>query len=699
MTLNPAFAIIISVRKTGMQAGKLIETLNSQLIDAQVAYYAGDPILSDGEYDALEAQLISLVNANSNFANLATVLTRVGDSKNSLTRIKHDRPMLSIENYYTPESYIAAAKNYGDVVLEEPKRDGISCELSYKNGRLIRAVTRGDGEAGEDMTEQVHACKYIPQYFGGKNLPKNLPSDLRIRGELVMRKSELARINALGGKQYSNTRNLVAGTMKQQDMSIVASREILLMPWDMYSPDQDDLLPDSAIARMNLAYALGFPKYEGIAVATSAKGAIEGALNKLLEFIKTTDVVCDGVVIKADSHKVRNTLGVAEKFTRYQHCFKPQNLSAQTKLAGIEFGLGRTGKVTPVAILEPVDLGGAMISRANLCNETYMENLDIMIGSIVKILRSGDVIPYITGVVNNKGARKLPFPTHCPSCNSILRIQNDSGIAQRFCDNSACPGKAAQQFVYIGHRDTLEIDNLGASMSAELVDFDITNIADLFEFGNASLNSAASFSKSKQNDLALVSSFKNAGFRSGVNTLKMVKSLEVAKTATWERWIASLNIPMVGHSLGEDISKALNLTSDDMGKLPKLLLTLPALNIEKLGPVKTASIVDWAKNKNNVNLCNRLHAAGVRPTGLVTVPTAGKKLEGVDFCITGSFARGSRPGITADLEKLGAIAHSSVTKDVNLLICGEAAGSKLAKAQKLGINIVGDDWLTEALGK
>lgn len=682
-----------------MQAGKLIETLNSQLIEAQAAYYAGDPILSDGEYDTLEAQLISLVNSNPNFANLATVLTRVGDSKNSLTRIKHDRPMRSIENYYTPESYIAASKNYGDVVLEEPKRDGISCEISFKNGRLVRAVTRGDGEAGEDMTEQVHACKAIPQYFGGKNLPKNLPSDLRVRGELVMRQSELARINALGGKQYSNTRNLVAGTMKQQDMSIVASREILLMPWDMYSTDQDELLPDSAMSRMNLAHAMGFPKYEGIAVASSAKGAVENALNKLLEFIKTSDVVCDGVVIKADSHKVRNILGVSTKYTRYQHCFKPQNLSAETILLDIEYGLGRTGKVTPVAILKPVDLGGAMVSRANLCNETYMENLGIMIGATITILRSGDVIPYITGVVSTKNAKKLVFPTTCPSCNSTLRISNDSGITQRFCDNSGCPGKAAEQFVYVGHRDTLEIDNLGASMAEELVNHGVESISDLFEFGNTSLLSAASFSKSKHNDLALIAKFKNDGFRSGVNTLKMIKSLEQAKTATWDRWIASLNIPMIGHSLGEDIAKILNLTSDDMGNLPKLLLNLPALNLDKLGVVKTASIVDWAKNKSNIDLCSKLYLAGVRPTGLVTVSTAGKKLDGINFCITGSFERGSRPGITVDLEKLGAVAHNSLTKNVNLLICGEEAGSKLDKAKKLGIKIVDSTWLTEVLGK
>jgi DNA ligase (NAD+) len=681
-----------------MNAEQLVKTLNSQLEVAQTAYYDGSPILSDAEYDTLEAQLSALIEVNPQFASFAAVLFHVGNTKNSLLRIKHERPMLSIENYYTKESYCGAAKSYGVTLLEEPKRDGISCELFYKNGRLIRAVSRGDGESGEDMTEQIRACKAIPQFFVGRNLLKNIPSDLRIRGELVMRQSELARINALGGKQFSNPRNTVSGTMKQKDLSVVASREILLMPWDMYSPDQDDLLPDSAFSRMKLAEALGFPKYEGIIV--TSKKTVEDALDTLLEFIKTSDIVCDGVVIKADSHKVRNILGVGNKFTKYQHCFKPQNLSAQTILLDIEYGLGRTGKITPIAILQPVDLGGAVVSRANLCNETYLENLGIKIGATVTILRSGDVIPYITGVVNSKNGKLVVFPTNCPVCNSLLRIRDNSGITQRFCDNSGCPGKSAEQFVYIGHRDTLEIDNLGASMADELVSFGITNIAELFEFGNLSLNAVASFSNSKQNDLALASRFKNDGFRSGVNTVKLVKSLETAKSATWERWIASLNIPMVGHSLGKDIAIALNLTSDDIGNLPNLLLKLPAMNLDKLGPVKTASIADWANNTNNVTLCARLYNDGVRPTGLTVVkPVAGGLLNDIVFCITGELAHGTRKEVEAMLTALGATAVSDIKKECNLLIVGEKPGSKLANAQKKNVKIVHEDWLTEVLGK
>jgi DNA ligase (NAD+) len=279
--------------------------MNAKLLEAQSAYYAGEPILSDAEYDTLESQLRSLIASNPEFANAATVLSKVGDTKNSDVRIKHDRVMLSIENHYTKESFLDAAKTYGPIVLEEPKRDGISCELSYKFGHLVRAVTRGDGESGEEMTEQVKACGAIPQFLIGEGLP----NDLRIRGELVMRRSELARINALGTRTYANTRNLTAGTMKQQDLKIVASREIILCPWDMYSPDEDHLLSDSAWDRMMLAERLGFPKYEGIKVTQSD---ILSGLDQMLLVIKDADIVSDGVVIKTDSHKLRHQLEAEE---------------------------------------------------------------------------------------------------------------------------------------------------------------------------------------------------------------------------------------------------------------------------------------------------------------------------------------------------------------------------------------------------
>ena len=674
------------------QVRETIIALNKKVVEGQAEYYAGNPTMTDAEYDSLEGQLTALVNANKEFASLATALVKVGAEANSALRIPHARVMLSIENYYTPESFFEASKNYGTWVLVEPKFDGNSCELVFIDGVLTRAVSRGDGSSGEDMTAQVKACKKIPQHIITKI------HDLRIRGEIVMRNSELARINALGGRQYANARNLVAGTLKQLDLSIVRSRELILMPWDMYSPTEDNLLSDSAYDRMKLAFNFGFPHPEGMKVQS---GQVLAELDRILKINEGSDITADGVVIKADSHKVRNLLGVATKFTRYQNCYKSQNQIGITYLRSVEWNVGRTGKVTPVGIVDPITLGGATITRVTLNNETWIQVLGLKINSKVELIRSGDCIPLITAVLDahmTSNLKEIVFPTKCPSCGSILKLDPTAEIVQRFCDNSNCAGKAAEQFAYVGNRETLEIDNLGDSMAAELVAQGITSLADLFEFGNKSLNLAASFSKTKQNDLALVSHFVTSGFRSGVNTLKMVKSLQVAKTATWDRWIAALGISFIGHSLGEDISKALNLDPENMKNLPKLLLTLPKLNLDKLGEVKIASIVDWAKDKNNIQFCTRLYNVGVRPTPL-TAPkkVAGATLAGTEFCITGELSIGTRKEVEKKLEALGAIALSDVRSTCNLVIVGDKPGSKLAKAQKKGIKIVDETWLRKVL--
>ncbi len=684
---------------------KQIKALNAQLIEWADAYYKGSPIVTDAVFDAAEAQLRSLIDNNSDLSPYATYLTTVGSIKENGGRVEHIRPMLSIENYFTEDSFIKATKNYGTVLLIEPKRDGNSSELRFENGKLIQALTRGSGTAGEDMTAQVISLKSVPQQI-------KFLSPLNFRGELVMRNSELARINKIlltkGEKPYANTRNLVAGTLKQKNLKIVAERDIIFIPWDLYSPDDqvEAELPDSAWERMQLAHSLGFMEYEGerilvdptIATFSSHKDFILEETHRILKNNEVSDIAADGVVIKADSHKLRTNLGVGSKYTKFQHCFKPQNLAAETILRSVEWGIGRQGRITPRPTFDPVTLGGAVITHANGNNETWMDNLKLMIGSRITVLRSGDVIPQITGVISNEGAIPIQRPTICPACGDDIVFDIDDDIVFRYCDNSECSGRAAELFAYIGHRDTLEIDNLGESMAVELIETaKVTNIAELFEFGN---RMSADIAKYSEKNVAIAT--KQNGFRSGKNVVKMVKSLEEAKTRNWERWIAAMNIRMVGHSLGEDIAKLLNLGSNDMASLPKKLLTIPNIGMAKLGPAKTASLVKWAQNPHNIDLCKRLASAGVQPTALTTkkVATSGKgaTLVGVNFVMTGELSLGTRKVIAAQLEALGAEELSAVSSTCNLLIVGENPGGKLAKAKAKNIKIVGEDWVKEHLG-
>lgn len=296
----------------------------------------------------------------------------------------------------------------------------------------------------------------------------------------------------------------------------------------------------------------------------------------------------------------------------------------------------------------------------------------------------------------NNQLKEIIFPTKCPSCGTkLVERDTDSDVVQKFCDNSSCPGKAAEHFYYIANRETLEIDCLGSEMAVELVARkDASNIAELFELSNRVVLQWAQF----HSDSKIAEELKDSGFRSGVNALKMFKSVQNAKTATWDRWIACLNIPMIGHSLGRDISKAIGLTTESMKDLPKLFLRSSIESLDKIGIAKFNAIVEWASQKENVDLCKRLYDAGVRPTPLVAkVAVSGAKLSGIKFCITGELSLGSRKEVEKKLEALGAVALSDVKKDCNLVIVGDSPGSKLQKAKDKGIKIVDDTWVVKTL--
>ena len=381
--------------------------MNARLLKASEAYYKkNQPIMSDAEFDKLERQLKQLVAENPEFKALATILASVGtDLTANGGRIPHARPMLSIENQYQKEDVVAfftGLQSTPTICLFESKQDGISAELCFKNGVLVQAVTRGTGTEGEDMTAQVKVLQSIPKTLQNT---VGLPCELRIRGELVMRDSELDRINAnalsKGQKTYASTRNLTAGTMKQKNLTVVAGRDIILMPWDVYSPTDDGDLPDSAYDRMRLLESMGFSQYKGMKVNKVAD--VIPAIDIILGLNAKSDIRADGVVIKVDSHKLRHKLGVGTKYTNYQTCFKPQSAVGETYLRAVEWQVGRSGKLTPVGVVDPITLAGAVITNVTLNNMTWIQNMGLKINSKVRLVRSGDCIPLITGVLDDEG--------------------------------------------------------------------------------------------------------------------------------------------------------------------------------------------------------------------------------------------------------------------------------------------------------
>jgi DNA ligase (NAD+) len=667
----------------------LIRSLNKQVLAAQAAYYSGEPILSDAEYDTLEARLKGIVQSSPWLAEHATSLHKPGDAPLASGRVKHTRPMLSIENKYTkPEITDFFLTLPTPLMLAEPKRDGISCELRYRNRELVQALTRGSGTEGEDITAQVRQVKAIPKSFA-----ELFPfADLNVRGELVMRKSELERINkaarAKGEKEYASTRNLTAGTMKLKDLAEVAKREILFMPWEVYG--DESALNDSGYTRMLMLERAGFPKYEGW-IVDNADHAIK-ILDQVLAQNKESDIIADGVVFKAESHKDRAKMGNGSKVANYQVCFKPQSASGTTYLRSIEWQVGRQGKLTPVATCDPVPLAGAMVTRATLNNITWIDAMGLKLGAKVEMLRSGDVIPQIVKVID-EGDTKIVSPTVCPECFSKLEVLDEerSGIITHWCQNYECVGRVRDLFSFISSRDVLEIDGLGPEMASKIAtDGYARDIGELLEFHTEAMKGLATYG-----DEAFIAKMRKKGFDATLP--KMLRSLEKAKKAPWERWIACLGIPMIGRTLGKVLAAKLKLDAQSMQSLPNLLASLLPGEVEGIGDVKLDMIHTWAKEQRNVEICIALSLNGVQPTNTTVATVAGEPLKGVAFCITGEFTE-DRDSIAEKLTRLGGVSKSGVTSKCNLLIVGDSAGkTKLSKATQLGIKQVGKDWLVQTL--
>jgi len=480
--------------------------------------------------------------------------------------------------------------------------------------------------------------------------------------------------------------------VKLKDISEVAKREILFIPWELYGDGQ---LPDSGYTRMLMLQGVGFAKYEGFMI--DGADMVIKVLDHILAANKESDVIADGVVVKADSHKDRLKMGNGSKVANYQVCFKPQSASGTTYLRSISWQVGRQGKLTPVATCDPVPLAGAMVTRASLNNITWIDAMGLKIGAKVEMLRSGDVIPQIVKVID-EGDEKIVAPSTCPECKSKLEVLDEerSGIITHWCQNLECVGRVRDLFDFIGGRDVLEIDGLGPEMAAKIAGEGFArDIGELFEFQMEAMHALATLGEEK-----FEKSMAKKGF-SGITFRKMILSMEKAKKAPWERWIACLGIPMIGRTLGKVLATALKLDGDSMYRLPLLLTTIQPGQIEGIGEVKFDMILTWAKDKRNGEICDTLYKNGVSPvnsTPKVAEGTA-QPLAGTSFCITGEFSE-DRESLSTKLVSLGAVAKSGVSSKCNLLIVGEGAGkTKLTKAAQLGIKQVGVQWLVQTLSE
>jgi DNA ligase (NAD+) len=694
------------------EAGKgLIISTNNELINARHAYYAqARPIMTDAEYDRMEQQLYDMVKGLPQFRSLATILTTVGsDMVNSGGRIKHRTPMLSLDKTYDFAELTSWLEQFpGQQFVIEPKVDGCSCSTIYINRKLIKAVTRGDGLFGEDVTKQMAASGAVPLTLPEEFYPE---TPVEIRGEVFIAVSQFDKLNkeleAEGEKPYASPRNLAAGSMKLLDLEAVRRRGLRMFVWEVNGIPQDYLSKRSAsldychqaiqyVTRTNPCFPQSI-----LSVCCDPQGVVDAIDNQIrkereIVWLGGLGMHTDGVVIKLVSPQARKEAGLGTRTPHWGLAWKYPSEKKGTVLKDVVWQTGRTGSLTPVGILDPINIGGAMVSRVNLNNYSFITELGIGIGDEVLIKRGGEVIPVCSGIsLKSPTSILIPEPTVC-ACGApiISGINPKSGVLTHWCDNFECSEQLKAKLCYVADRSVLEIDELGPELSTKLVEEDfVTTFSDLMEFSNSIITG---LEKSKSEAVSL--KLTGLGF-SAAQIIKMCKSLETVKTREWDRWLASLEIPGIGRVMSKGLATLCRLQPDDMPRLRDILTK--ALNGEKIdgiGDVKKTEVLSYFATHGQYfdEEVQALYDAGVRPKALIQAAVAGEQpLAGYVVCITGEFySFGEREHLQKCLASIGATIKTGVSKKLTHLIAGAEAGrSKLAKAKELNIPLLREDWL------
>ena len=659
-----------------MTVKEQIEQLRSLLHQHNYNYYVlNTPSISDQEFDSLMRQLQELEELHPEYQDENSPSVRVGsDINKNFTQVSHKYPMLSLSNTYSEgevnEFYqrVRKALNEEFEICCEMKYDGTSISLIYEDGKLMRAVTRGDGEKGDDVTDNVKTIKSIPLVLHGSNYPPVF----EMRGEILMPWDTFEELNrekeAREEPLFANPRNAASGTLKLQNSSIVASRKLDAY---LYYLLGDNLPFDGHYENLQEAQKWGFKISPLMRKCHSTE--------EIFEFInywdierKNLPVATDGIVLKVNSLKQQKNLGFTAKSPRWAIAYKFQAERALTRLNRVTFQVGRTGAVTPVANLEPVQLSGTVVKRASLHNADIIENLDLYIGDLVYVEKGGEIIPKITGVDTALRSfmigEKVKFINQCPECGSTL-IRYE-GEAAYYCPNdSACPPQIKGKIEHFISRKAMNIDGLGP----ETVDLFyslglIQNTADLYQL-----------------TIEKIKDLDGKGEKSAEN---IINGIEQSKKVPFERVIFALGIRFVGETVAKKIAKSFT-NIDELINASKEEL----INIDEIGEKIAQSILNFFSNETNRTLIQRLKDAGL------TLQRSEEeradytdKLSGLSIVISGVFTHYSRDEYKAMIEKNGGKNVSSISAKTSFILAGENMGpSKLDKANKLGIKIINEE--------
>lgn len=649
-----------------------IQHLRKVLEEHNYRYYVlAQPIISDFEYDMLMKELIELEKQYPEFYDPLSPSQRVGsDLDQKFQQERHEYPMLSLDNVYSIEELHEFHERIYKLLNEpieyscELKYDGVSISIVYENGKLIKAITRGDGEVGDNVTENIKTIKSIPLRLFGNDYPNKFI----IRGEVILTKEAFQRLNEerekMGEPLFANPRNAAAGTLKLQNSSEVARRPLDCL---FYSLLGENLPYNNHFQNLQKAKEWGFKISEHIKLCKN--------LNEVIEYInyweKEKDNLnfnIDGIVIKVNSLVQQQRLGSTSKAPRWAVAFKYKTEQALTKLISVDFQVGRTGAITPVANLEPVHLGGTIVKRASLHNEDQIKLLDLHYGDMVYIEKGGEIIPKVVGVEKSlrpHDAKPIEFVKYCPECNtSLIR---EEGEARHYCPNeSGCPPQIKGKIEHFVDRKAMDINMAEATIDQLYRNGLIKNIADIYSL--------------KKEDLLKLERFAD---KSAENLLK---SIEESKNVPFERVLFALGIRYVGETAAKKLARHFRTIDNLMNATYEELIS-----IEEIGDKIAKSVIDFFKNKQNIEIIERLRKAGVK-LQLSDEMLQSNKLNGLSFVISGVFKKISRDDLKDLIEKNGGKVLSSVSSKTDFIVAGDNMGpSKLKKAQELGIKIISED--------
>ena len=640
-------------------------------------YYVDDaPIISDYEYDRMFYELLALEEAHPESFDPASPTQRVGGKPlDKFGKVTHRVRMDSLSDVFSYEELTdfvsrVHAELPDAVFSVEPKIDGLSCSLIYENGVLVTGATRGDGVTGEDITQNVRTIFSIPL-----TLPE--PLTLTVRGEVYMPRAVFERINAKreanGEALMANPRNAAAGSLRQLDPQITAPRALDIFVFNYQEGDlyADGHAPETHMETLDKLEALGFPAIQLRTVVSTADEIISH-IEKIGSMRDDLAYDIDGVVIKVNSLAQRQILGQGVSTPKWAVAYKFPPERKQTKLCEITIQVGRTGVLTPTAELSPVKLAGTTVSRATLHNIDFIRERGIMLGDVVSVQKSGDIIPEVVCAHPEKrDGTQIPFhmPTHCPSCGHEV-VKAEGEVAVR-CINPACPAQLSRGIEHFASKDAMDIDGLGPQIVDALIDADlIHDAADLYAL------------RAEQ-----IATLERMGEKSAAN---LIAAIEKSKSAGLERLIFALGIRNIGQVAATALARRYGTLDACMNATVEELCAL-----DDFGQITADCVIEYFSRAESRALCARLAAAGVLTES--TAAPVGDKLAGLTFVLTGTLPTMGRSEAEALIVAAGGKTSSSVSKKTSYVVAGEAAGSKLTKAQNLGVAIIDEAELLRML--